>query len=163
MKLNAALTVNCHILAVTVWERKMLKMNKLDLKRSLKKTNNQLAQLNRELAGQMVLLASQTGDTQPLIQAVTALRSAQELYSIDNTPRENAEVQQALGDTLLKLGRANHDAEALSHAVEAYRGAITIASLIGDEVMRKELKKNYGLARALLGDRAKLQSLFSAA
>lgn len=163
MKLNAALTVNCHILALTVWERKMLKMNKLDLKRSLKKTNNQLAKLNRELAGQMVLLASQTGDTQPLIQAVTALRGAQELYSVDNTPRENAEVQQALGDTLLKLGRANHDAEALGHAVEAYRGAITIASLIGDEAMRKDLKKNYGLARALLGDRAKLQSLFSAA
>lgn len=141
----------------------MKKMNELKLKRSLKKTNNQLAKLNRELAGQMVLLASQTGDTQPLIQAVTALRSAQELYSIENTPRENAEVQQALGDTLLKLGRANHDTEALGHAVEAYRGAITIASLIGDEVMRKELKKNYGLARALLGDRAKLQSLFSAA
>lgn len=138
-------------------------MNKLDLKRSLKKTNNELAKLNRELAGQMVLLASQTGDTLPLIQAVTALRNAQELYSIDNTPRENAEVQQALADTLLKLGRANHDIEALSHAVEAYRGAITIASLIGDEPMRKELKKNYGLARALLGDREKTQSLFSAA
>ena len=140
-----------------------MKNNKLDLKRSLKKTNNQLAQLNRELAGQMVLLASQTGDTAPLIQAVTTLRSAQELYSIDNTPRENAEVQQALGDTLLKLGRASHDTEALSHAVEAYRGAITIASLIGDETMREALKKNYGLARALLGDRAKTQSLFSAA
>lgn len=141
----------------------MIKMNELNLKRSLKKTNNQLAKLNRELAGQMVLLASQTGDTQPLIQAVTALRNAQELYSIENTPRENAEVQQSLGDTLLKLGRANHDTEALNHAVEAYRGAITIASLIGDEAMRKDLKKNYGLARALLGDRAKLQSLFSAA
>jgi len=137
--------------------------NKLDLKRSLKKTNNKLAKLNRELAEQMVLLASQTGDTQPLIQAVTSLRSAQELYSIDNTPRENAEVQQALADTLLKLGRANHDTEALSYAVDAYRGAITIASLIGDEAMRKTLKKNYGLARALLGDRAKTQSLFSAA
>lgn len=140
-----------------------MKRNMLDLKRSLKKTNNQLAKLNRELAGQMVMLASQTGDTAPLIQAVKSLRSAQELYSIDNSPRENAEVQQALGDTLLNLGRANHDTEALSHAVEAYRGAITIASLLGDETMRQELKKNYGLARALLGDRVKTQSLFSAA
>ena len=140
-----------------------MKKNKLDLKRSLKKTNNQLAQLNRELAGQMTLLASQTGDTAPLIQAVKTLRSVEELYSIESTPRENAEVQQALGDTLLKLGRANHDTEALGHAVEAYRGAITIASLIGDEAMRKTLKKNYGLARSLLGDRAKTQSLFSAA
>jgi len=140
-----------------------MKRNKLDLKRSLKKTNKKLAKLNLELSGQMILLASQTGDTAPLIQAVTALRNAQELYSAETTPRENAEVQQALGDTLLKLGRANHDTEALSHAVEAYRGAITIASLLGDEPMRKELKKNYGLARSLLGDRVKPQSLFSAA
>ena len=136
---------------------------KLDLKRDLKQTNNKLAKLNLELAGQMVLLASQTGDTAPLIQAVKTLRNAQELYSIDHSPREKAEVQQALADTLLKLGRANHDTEALSHAVEAYRGAITIASLLGDEPMRKTLKKNYGLARALLGDRKKTQSLFSAA
>ena len=141
----------------------MIKRNKLDLKRSLKKTNDQLAKLNRELASQMILLASQTGDTAPLIQAVTALRSAQELYSADQSPRENAEIQRALGDTLLKLGRANHDTEALSHAVEAYRGAITLASLIGDDVMRRDLKKNYGLTRALLGDQEQIQGLFSAA
>ncbi len=137
--------------------------NKLDLKRQLKKTNNQLAALNRELAGQMVLLASQTGDTAPLIQAVTALRSAEELYSVETTPRENAEVQQALADTLLKLGRANHDTVALENAVKAYRGAITIASMLGDDKMRRELKKNYSLARALLGDRAPAQGLFKVA
>jgi urease accessory protein UreF len=149
--------------ACNVWERIVIKRNKLDLKRSLKKTNDQLAKLNRELASQMILLASQTGDTAPLIQAVTALRSAQELYSADQSPRENAEIQRALGDTLLKLGRANHDTEALSHAVEAYRGAITLASLIGDDVMRRDLKKNYGLTRALLGDQEQIQGLFSAA
>ena len=33
----------------------------LDLKRDLKKTNNALALLNRELAGQMVLLAPRQG------------------------------------------------------------------------------------------------------
>ena len=137
--------------------------NKLALKRDLKKTNNALAQLNRELASQMVLLASQTGDTAPLIQAVSALRSAEKLYSIDNTPRENAEVQQDLADTLLTIGRTNNDTEALQHAVEAYRGAITIASLIGDEAMRRDLKKNYGIAKALLGDRVKTQSLFKVA
>lgn len=140
-----------------------MKKTKLDLKRKLKKTNNELAKLNRELAGQMVVLASQTGDTEPLINAVKALRSAQALYSIDNMPRENAEVQQALADTLLKLGRANNDTKALESAVKAYRGAITIASVLGDEPMRKDLKKNYGLARALLGDSSKIQSLFSAA
>lgn len=136
---------------------------KLDLKRDLKETNNALAFLNRELASQMVLLASQTGDMQPLIQAVSALRSAEKLYSIDSSPHENAEVQQALADTLLTLGRANHDEEALRHAVEAYRGAITLASLIGDNKMRRDLKKNYNIARTLLGDRVKTQSLFKVA
>ena len=140
-----------------------MKRNKLDLKRDLKKTNNQLAALNRELAAQMTLLASQTGDTAPLIQAVTALRSAQELYSIETTPRENAEVQQTLADTLLKLGRANHDKVALENAAEAYRGAITLASMLGDEKMRRALKKNYALAKALLGERAPTQGLFKVA
>ena len=140
-----------------------MRQSALNLKRSLKKTNNKLAILNRELASQMVLLASQTGDTEPLIQAVKALRSAKDLYSIDSAPRETAEVQQALADTLLKLGRAQHDTVALQNAVEAYRAAITIASMMGDEKMRKELKKNYGLARNLLGERTKPQSLFSPA
>ena len=140
-----------------------MKPNTLDLQRDLKKTNNALANLNRELAGQMVLLASQTGDTAPLVQAVAALRSAEELYSIESKPRENAEVQQALADTLLTLGRANQDNEALLHAVEAYRGAITIASLIGDEAMRRELKRNYKQAKSLLGDQSKTQALFKVA
>ena len=140
-----------------------MKPNTLDLQRDLKKTNNALANLNRELAGQMVLLASQTGDTAPLVQAVAALRSAEELYSIESKPRENAEVQQALADTLLTLGRANQDNEALLHAVEAYRGAITIASLIGDEAMRRELKRNYRQAKSLLGDQSKTQALFKVA
>ncbi len=111
----------------------------------------------------MVLLASQTGDSAPLIQAVTALRSAEQLYSIESTPRENAEVQQALADTLLTLGRTNDDQEALIHAIEAYRGAITLASLIGDNDMRRDLKQNYSTAKALLGDGAKTQSLFKVA
>jgi len=135
----------------------------LGLRRDLKKTNNALATLNRELASQMVLLASQTGDTAPLIQAVAALRSAEKLYSIENTPRENAEVQQSLADTLLTLGRINHDTEALEHAVKAYRGAITLASLLGDEAMRRDLKKNYALTKSLLGGQTKTQSLFKVA
>ena len=61
------------------------------------------------------------------------------------------------------MGRANHDNEALEHAIEAYRGAITLASLLGDDVMRRDLKKNYAIARSLLGDQAKTQSLFKVA
>ena len=140
-----------------------MKRKKIDLKRDLKKTKKALAVLNRELANQMVILASQTGDTEPLIKAVAALRSAEKLYSIETTPRENAEVQQALADTLLTVGRANQDTEALEHAVSAYRGAITLASLLGDDAMRRDLKKNYALTRTLLGQHVKTQTLFKVA
>jgi len=136
---------------------------KLDLKRSLKKTNNELAALNRELATQMIVLASETGETGPLLQAVQTLRSVEKLYSVDDSPRESAEVQQALGDTLLKVGRQKEDKQAIEHAVQAYRGAITMASLLGDDKMRAELKKNYGIARSLLGKGHKTYSLFKVA
>lgn len=129
------------------------KRNKLDLKRDLKSVTQELAILNRELASQTILLASQTSDTAPLIDAVAALRNARELYSLDAAPRENAEVQQTLADTLLTLGRANNDVEALEASIEAYRGAITLASMLGDEGMRRGLKKNYAAARKLLGGR----------
>ena len=136
---------------------------KNDLKSDLKTTNNELAKLNRELATQMVKLADQTGEVSPLIDAVRALRSVQQLYSLDSTPHENAEVQKALADTLLKLGRRDNNNEAIEHAIEAYRGAITIASLVGDNDMRQELKRNYGFAKALLGKGVDTQSLFKVA
>ncbi len=135
----------------------------LTLRRKSAKVTRELAELNRELAKQMILLAGQTGDTMPLVQAVNTLRSVQELYSIDTTPRENAEVQKDLGDTLLKIGQARDDVSALEHAIRAYRGAITIASMLGDETMRRDLKRNYGIARNLLGSRSSDPSLRGAA
>jgi hypothetical protein len=142
----------------------MTKASKISLKRDYKKTTRELATLNRELAAQMILLASQTGDSAPLVHAVSALRAADELYSRDATPRENAEVRQALADTLLTLGRANSDSVALEHAVTAYRDAITIASLLGDQKLRKALKRNYGSARNLLEQqRAKRTNIRGAA
>lgn len=135
----------------------MATRKELDLKRDLKSVNQQLANLNRELASQTILLASQTGDTAPLIQAVEALRNARELYSLDAAPRESAEVQQALADTLLSLGRAKDDTDALEASIEAYRGAITLASMLGDDTMRRALKKNYARARNLLGSRGSVR------
>lgn len=123
---------------------------KLSLKRKLNSVTKELAVLNIELAEQMILLASQTQDSAPLIGAVKALREAQEIYSSKSMPRKNAEVQKALGDTLLNLGRANDDVEALESAVQAYRSAVTLASMLGDEAMRRAVKKNYALSLRLL-------------
>ena len=128
--------------------------SKFSLKREHQQVSRELAVLNRELATKMILLASQTGDTGPLINAVDALKRADQLFSAESTPRETAEVRQALADTLYTLGKAKDDVAALEHSIEAYRGAITLASLLGDNDMRARLKKNYGLARNLLGNRS---------
>lgn len=141
----------------------MISRKKLNLKREYKTTTRELALLNRELASQMILLASQTGDTEPLIQAVEALRAADEHYSADATPRENAEVRQAIADTLLTVGRAKNDLSALRHAVSAYRDAITLASMLGDQKLRKALKRNYGVARNLVGQHSTQASILGAA
>lgn len=123
---------------------------KFTLRRNLKSTAGQLASLNVELAEQMILLASQTGDTAPLIGAVKALRQAQEIYSVETVPKKHAQVQKALGDTLLTLGRVSGDIDALDASVQAYRSTITLASMLGDEAIRKDAKKNYTVARRLL-------------
>ena len=123
---------------------------KFKLKKDLKSVTTELANLNIELAEQMILLASQTGDTAPLIGAVNALRQAQDVYSVESVPEKNARVQKALGDTLLTLGRENSDIDALDASVQAYRSAITLASMLGDQPMRRDAKKNYAVARRLL-------------
>jgi len=126
---------------------------RFNLKREYKQTTQELAKLNRELATQMILLASQTGEVAPLKKAVDALRAIDELHSAESTPRENAELRQTLADTLLTLGRADDDVDALEHAILAYRDAITLASMLGDQKMRRSLKRNYKVALKLLGDR----------
>lgn len=126
---------------------------KFNLKREHKQTTQELAILNRELATQMILLASQTGEVAPLKKAVEALRAIDELYSAESTPRENAELRQTLADTLLTLGRADDDVDALEHSILAYRDAITLASMLGDQKLRRSLKRNYGVALKLLGGR----------
>ena len=80
-----------------------------------------------------------------------ALRKADELYRQDTTPIENAEIHKKLGDVLLNIGKTEDDMDALDHAILAYRGAITIASLLGAEALREEARKNYALARSYRG------------
>ena len=133
------------------------------LQLKLDQTNSQLGELNRELAAKMIKLAGQTGDTEPLKQAVQVLRKAKTYYNVDTAPTDSVDVQQALADTLLALGRKNEDREALESAIEAYRSAITLASLVGDEDRRQDLKVNYKLASALLGNHRPTPSLFKVA
>lgn len=129
----------------------------------LQETNSLLGKLNRELADKMVLLASQTGNAEPLIDAVAALRKAKTYYNIETAPQETIDIQESLADTLLALGQQKYDTPALESAVDAYRSAITLASLLGDEDRRQNLKSNYRKACALLGCHEKTPSLFKVA
>ena len=134
-----------------------------DLQIALRQTDEQLGQLNWELAKELTTLAEQSNDPAPLIQALDALRSATRYYTFENAPREHALIQQSIADTLLTLGRQTGDREALMTARDAYRGAITLASLLSDESLREDLRVNYKLTQTLLGDRPRSPSLFRVA
>lgn len=129
----------------------MLKNSKFFLRQKHKQTQVALAHLNREMALKMIVLASETGDIEPLISAVKALRSTEELYHQDSTPIENAHIQKKLGDVLLSVGSNEVDMRALEHAILAYRSAITIASLLGAENLRTQTRKQYKLALKYAG------------
>ena len=143
--------------------RKTAKRQKADLQIALARTDAQLGKLNWELAVELTRLAEATNDPAPLMQAVSALRSAVRYYSFEDAPREHAVIQQGIADTLLTLGRQTGDREALKSARDAYRGAITLASLLSDDTLREDLRVNYKLCQTLLGDRPRSQSLFNVA
>lgn len=128
----------------------MLKISNFKLRKELNETNEALAILNRELAAKMIALAAKTGETQPLIEAVQNLARTNNLYTVQNTAPAHAEIQKALGDTLFKLARKENDIQALEHAIIAYRGAITLASLLGETRLRNAARKNCHLAEGLL-------------
>ena len=137
------------------------KMSNLDTK--LANTDARLALLKIELAAQMVKLAKQTDDLAPLKQAEEALSAARNNYSADTIPVELNMVQVALGDALLKLGREQSDKDAIARAKTAFRDAITLASLHGDDALREDLREKVKLAESLLGHRPKTPPLFRAA
>ncbi|MEE9347694.1 MAG: hypothetical protein V3U82_05835 [Robiginitomaculum sp.] len=141
----------------------MVKGIKISLRRDLRESAADLAALNSELALGMMELAAQTGDVAPLIEAVRSLAKANNFYTQEETPISHGEIQKALGDSLLKLGRNEGHTQALEHAAIAYKGAITVASMLGDAALRRAAKKNYTTVMSLLGRREKPISVISAA
>jgi len=134
-----------------------------DLHVELANTDARLALMNAELAAKMVQLAGQTDDLAPLKQAEQALSAARNYYTFETTPVEIGMVQAALGDMLLTLGRKQSDKQAMSRARDAYRAAITLASLHGDDALRDDLRDKVNLAESLMGHRQPTPSLFRVA
>jgi len=133
------------------------------LDRQLAETDARLALLKVQLAAHMVKLAGQTNDIAPLKQAEEALSAARNYYTFETTPREVGMVQVALGDMLMKLGRAQSDKSALSRARDAYRAGITLASMHGDDSQRDALRAKIKLTESYLGKRQNSQALFRVA
>ncbi len=126
-------------------------VNKLKLRREHKAATVELATLNREMALRMITLANETGEITPLIEAVEAMRTAEGLYSPDTAQIEDARVQKKLGDVLLNIGKNEEDMSAVEAAISAYRGVITIASMLGAQKLRTDTRKSYVLAMNYAG------------
>ncbi len=110
-----------------------------------------LAGLNAEMAASLITLASKTGEIEPLIEAVESMAKANSLFTQSSITRDHVTIQKALGDTLLKIGRKEENRRALNASVAAYRGAITVSSMLGEAQLRRASKKNLSLALNLLG------------
>ncbi len=139
------------------------KQIKTELQHQLKQTDMKLALMNAEMAAQLVRLAGQSNELAPLQEAEEAILSARQYYTYETTPIEICMVQGALGDMLLKLGREKSDQGAIARARQAYRAAITLASMHGDEKFRNDLRLKMKVAETLLGQRKQTPSLFKVA
>ncbi len=116
-------------------------------RQDLKAASKELAALNRELATQMIVLASQTGDVNALTQSASMLRRSQNRFGPENTPQENAEIHLILASTLFQIARAEHNADILQQAITEYRHAITLASVTSNERLRARIRKDYAAAK----------------
>lgn len=133
------------------------------LNKKLADTDARIALMKAEMAAHMIKLAGQTNDLTPLAQAEEALSAARRYYNFEQTPVEIGMVQTALGDMLFSLGRKTSDKAALARARDAYRGAITLASLHGDDRQRETLRDKVKITESLLGVSRTTQALFRVA
>jgi hypothetical protein len=142
----------------------ILKRKKIEkLEGQLAQVDVRLALTKAELAAQLIKLAGQTSDEVPLVAADDALSVARDLFGFEGAPVEICLVQIALGDMYLKLGREASDKSMLTQAKAAYRTAITMASVQGDDDLRAELRMKVKLINSHLGQGPKTPSLFRAA
>ena len=138
-------------------------LQSLQNRRQLKETSKELAKLNRELATQMIVLASQTGDINALIQSADTLRRTRDQFGPNNTPQENAEIHLILASTLHQIARTNRDMDTLEHAIVEYRHAITLASVTNNEALRKRVRRDYAVAQDLASELSRTGSRKGAA
>jgi len=126
-------------------------------------TDAKLALLKVQLAAQMIRLARQSDDLEPLKKAEAALAEAREFYAADECPLEILIVHQAMAETCLSLARKRQSKSAILQAKLYFRAAITLASMLGEDKMRADMRAKIVIIDSLLGKRPKAPSLFNAA
>jgi len=145
------------------FKKKKNKKQIAKLGEELATTDARLALLKVQLAAQMIKLAEQTDDLSHLFQAEEVLAASRKNYTFEKTPIEICMVQVALGNCFFRLGREKADKSALTSAREAYRAAITVASVYGDDKQRDALRDRVKLVEAHLGRRNPTPPLFRVA
>lgn len=136
---------------------------KANLTSKLKETNNTIVQVKLDLVRQYIALARQEVDASHLNAALDALSAINTSHSMDSIALAHVELQSDVAQAFLFIGRKKNNRLTLEKAKHAFRAAITLASIIGNDPLREELRQNYRMTLSLLGDKPQSPSLFKVA
>jgi len=136
---------------------------KAKLSGQLQVTNVELSQTKFALTREFISLARHQNDAVHLDDALTVLASMNKTHSMENAMYEHVDLQSEVAELFLSIGRQKNSRTLLEKAKKAYRTAITLASLTGDDAMRETLRQNYRITLSLLGDKPQSPSLFKVA
>ena len=134
-----------------------------DLSAELRSTNSEIAQAKFELVRGYISLARQENNAAHLDDALGVLSDMNKTHSIESAMRVHVELQSEVAETFLRIGREKSNRLTLEKAKHAYRAAITLASITGDDRLRENLRQNYRMTLSLLGDKPQSPSLFKVA
>lgn len=105
------------------------------------------------LANSLGILGDESGDRQPLDEAVQAYREALKEFPRETAPLKWAEVQNNLGVVLLMLGERDSGTKYLEEAVQVYREALKESTRERVPLSWAMTQNNLGNALLSLGDR----------
>lgn len=137
--------------------------NRAKLAEQLHDTTSEIVRTKFELVREYVSLADMETSASHLDAALDVLSSLNATTLMENALSEYVEVQSHVAAGFLRIGRKTKNRLTLEKAKHAYRGAITLASVLGDDDMRQALRQNYRTTLSLLGDKPQNPSLFKVA
>jgi len=141
----------------------MKSLKRAKLSEQLQATHVEITQVKFDLVREYITLARQENDAVHLDEALHVLSTMNKYFSLESTVLEHVELQSAVAEAFLRIGRKTENRLTLEKAKHAYRAAITLASITGDDRLREELRQNYRITLSLLGDKPQSPSLFKVA